>query len=181
MQVDLLLWLPASGTLSDDSYAVTRSSITARCSHSHCVAASVALQACSVLQVLHLSECEICVTLIWVHVICLHIPCMCVWVDVLMRRCSLWASEPCCVFVSVVACVTLTISQSNQEGLSYAACFCLCCAGATSPQRVMASWIWSADGSRSSSARIFPGEPTAPCWQLNRPVKEILSLMCLRV
>lgn len=127
MQPDLLLWLPASGTLSDDSYAVTRSSVTARCCHSHCAAASAALQSCSVVQVLHLSECEICVVLIWVHVICLHIYCccllqfcMCVWADVLMRRCSLWAWKP---ELSVVACVTLTVSPSRQELLSYAAWF----------------------------------------------------------
>lgn len=58
---------------------------------------------------------------------------------------------------------------------------CLCCAGATSPQRVMARWIWFADGSCFSSAWIFPWEQTAPCWQLKGPLKVILSLMSLRV
>lgn len=58
---------------------------------------------------------------------------------------------------------------------------CLCCAGATSPQRVVARWIWFADGSCFTSAWIFPWEHTAPCWQLKGPVKVILSLMCLRV
>lgn len=128
MQSELLLWLPASGRLGDDSYAVTRSSVTARCCHRHCVAASAALQACSVVQVLHLSECEICVSLIWVHVywppplVLLFVAFVhvCVGVDVLMRRCYLWAWKPA---MSVVACVTLTASPFGQELLSYAAWF----------------------------------------------------------
>lgn len=61
--------------------------------------------------------------------------------------------------------------------------FCLCCARATSPQRILARRICSADGTCFSSAYVFPGEQTAPCWLLTaaekRPVKVILSLMRL--
>lgn len=40
--------------------------------------------------------------------------------------------------------------------------FCLCCAGATSPQRIVARWIRSADGTCFSSAQVFSGGADCP-------------------
>lgn len=182
MQWELLLWLPASGTLGDDSYGVTRSSVPARCCRGRCVAASAALRACSAARLPRLSEWEICVALIWARVMCLHISCC------LLHSCMCvggWTTFP----LSVEACLSWHVWLWQPRHPARSCChmlpgFCLCCARAISPQRIIARWIWSADGTCFSSASVLPGEQTAPCWLLTtaekRAINVILSLMCLR-
>lgn len=88
-----------------------------------------AVQARSVVQLLHLSECEICDMVLMLSTsaprcCCLLHSCMGAWEDVLMRRCSPPLSlEASCACRGM--CVTLTIppSSSSQELLSYAAWF----------------------------------------------------------
>lgn len=75
---------------------------------------------------------------------------VCVWVDVLMRRCSLWAWKP---VVFLLWHVWLWQSPHPARSCCHMLPgFCLCCARATSPQRIMARWIWSAEGTCFSSA-----------------------------
>lgn len=184
--VVLVLWLWASGTLSDDSRTVTWRSVTARRWHWQRVADSAARQtyACvtGCVSARGSGARHLCyvVALICVHFICLRmlrcVCCLCirlasnlrlcVCVGVLMWWCSDVQRRVWRPVVSVVASVTLTASLSTQELLSHAGCFCQCWAEAVTPQRFTALCVRAAD-SWALVPAFFPAEQTAPCWPLS--------------
>lgn len=107
---------------------------------------------------LHLSECEICDMMLMLSVsasrcCCLLRSCMGAWEDVFMRRRSP-PFEP-----GSLLCLSWHVCDFDnppliQPGAAVICCLVSVCAvqGATSPQRIVARWIRSADGTCFSSA-----------------------------
>lgn len=183
-----VLWLSASGTLSDDSCTVTWCSVTARRLDWQCVADSAVRQTyacftgCVFMRGSEWSRDLCCVVvLICVNFICTccgvctcktwnqsALVCLCVYgLDVLVGMFST-SAEACCV----CRCVWLWQPPCPPRRLlSHAGCFCQCWAEAVTPQRfTVCLCCWSL----CSWTCIFSAEQTAPCWLL-RTVKRLIS------